>query len=351
MTVDDCYRELGVRPDASDAEIKAAWRKLAARWHPDRNPSPQALRKTQRINQALEEIRRARREEQADDQTAQDTHDPADEATPDQTAQDAACAVVDVDIGLTLEEVATGCVRMLTGQHTRACTACAGSGRQPHATDCPDCTGSGRTAQPMWFAWMAPGSACPACEGRGSVHAVCTDCDGTGQVRCSWHARVALPPGLRAGSTVDAMAEVADGALPVRLRLTIGIQPHAVFTADADGTLHCSMPVDGFAWTAERWTDVPTATGLQQMRLRRGSLKYRVKGGGLPWQADGSASDCLVAVTPLFPAELDRAQQAAIDTLVAGNTGDASSEAGRRMADWLARVQDWEHRLRAAPRD
>ena len=50
MHLDDSYHELGLAPGSSDAEVKAAWRRLSARWHPDRNDSPQALRKMQRIN-------------------------------------------------------------------------------------------------------------------------------------------------------------------------------------------------------------------------------------------------------------------------------------------------------------
>ena len=66
MHVDDPYHELGLAPGCSDAEVKAAWRRLSARWHPDRNDSPQALRKIQRINRALEDIRKARGEPQAE---------------------------------------------------------------------------------------------------------------------------------------------------------------------------------------------------------------------------------------------------------------------------------------------
>ena len=62
MHLDDSYHELGLAPGSSDAEVKAAWRRLSARWHPDRNDSPQALRKMQRINWALKAIRQARAE-------------------------------------------------------------------------------------------------------------------------------------------------------------------------------------------------------------------------------------------------------------------------------------------------
>lgn len=66
MHLDDSYHELGLAPGSSDAEVKAAWRRLSARWHPDRNDSPQALRKMQRINWALKAIRQARAEPAAE---------------------------------------------------------------------------------------------------------------------------------------------------------------------------------------------------------------------------------------------------------------------------------------------
>lgn len=335
MTVDDCYRELGVTPDASDAEIKAAWRKLAARWHPDRNPSPQALRKTQRINQALEEIRRIRREEQAEAQNATE-----DDPTPSPTASDSTPdSTVDQVVELTLEDIATGCTRELRGELAQTCSACEGSGRALQPAPCPSCAGAGRVNQPLWFAWMGPATECSTCEGQGTVQADCPACAATGRLPARhWHCRADLPAGLRAGSTVTATA-VLDGGGTLALRLRIQVLPHALFTADPDGTLSCTVPVDGFAWMAERWVDVPTARGLQQMRLRRNALKYRIKGGGLPWQDTGSVADCLVQVTPLFPQTLSAAQVAAIETLVAGNTGDAGTEAGRQMADWHRRVK------------
>ena len=107
------------------------------------------------------------------------------------------------------------------------------------------------------------------------------------------------------------------------------LQPHEFFTAEADGTLKCELPVDGFAWMANRWIEVPTPRGLQQMKLRRGYLSYRIKDAGLPWASDAQAADCIVTVVPMFPQEFSREQEAAIDRLVASNSG-AAGTAGRR---------------------
>jgi hypothetical protein len=69
--------------------------------------------------------------------------------------------------------------------------------------------------------------------------------------------------------------------------------------------------VDGFAWMANRWIDVPTPGGLQQMRLRRGFLTYRIKGQGWPLPAGDERADCIVTVDPQFPEELSSQQASA----------------------------------------
>ena len=60
LGTDDAFSELGLSPDASESEVKAAWRKLVSQWHPDRNDSALAVARIQRINRAFEEIRNAR---------------------------------------------------------------------------------------------------------------------------------------------------------------------------------------------------------------------------------------------------------------------------------------------------
>jgi len=110
--------------------------------------------------------------------------------------------------------------------------------------------------------------------------------------------------------------------------------------------LKCELPVDGFAWMANRWVEVPTPRGLQQMRLRRGHLNYRIRNAGLPWTTAAEAADCIVTVVPMFPDELSHQQEAAIDRLVASNSGTAGTPAGDRMAAWNRVVSGWRDRRR-----
>ena len=338
MNVDDCYHELGVAPGSSDAEVKAAWRRLAARWHPDRNDSPQALRKIQRINQALEEIRRSKRElalEGEGDGEAGGAREPAVEHT----------------VELTLEEIASGCTRELRGEVIDDCADCHGTGLEPEPAACGECGGTGRVRQPLWFGWVASTIECGACQGHGSTRQGCPACDASGKSPArKYRCRVELPAGLRTGNVLDVAARVQgrnrrDHQLALRVR--IALRAHEFFSVEPDGTLCCELPVDGFAWIANRWTEVPTPRGLQQMRLRRGTLNYRIKGAGLPWQAAGACGDCIVNVVPLFPEVFSPGQEKAIDRLVASNTGARATAAGARRAGWDRLIEGWEARIKA----
>lgn len=347
MSVEDCYQELGVAPDASDAEVKAAWRRLAARWHPDRNHSPQALRKIQRLNQALEEIRQRRREAAG---AAEEEVTPAQPAAPDPTEAPGEPGVRLHEALITVEEAAAGCVRELHGEIVEECVHCAGSSRALQPSACEACAGSGRSAQPMWFAWLSPSMTCNACAGAGEIRQACPACAGRGKAQpLGYRCRLDIPAGVRHGSVLPATARVQgrrqQPAVPLQVR--VSILPHELFTLADDGTVGCELPVDGFAWMAERWVQVPTLRGLQQMRLRRGALSYRIKSAGLPWQDGGRCADGIVNVVPVFPPDLDAAQEALVEALVSSNTGRLGTDAAARAAAWQARIERWQTRVGA----
>ena len=328
MTIDESYRELGLAPGSTDSQVKEAWRRLAARWHPDRNASPHALKKIQRINRALDEIRRAKGE---------------DGSSAEAPAASPAGPVVEHTVHIRLEEACTGCIRELQGEVREECGECAGTGLHQRPSTCGDCGGSGSVRPHLWFSWLSGSTECGTCAGQGTRRLRCPACEGSGHARPrKYRCRVEVPAGARTGTLLSVRARVHGRSRhhEVDLRVRVELLPHALFTLQPDGNVHCEMPVDGFAWMAERWTEVPTPRGLQQMRLRRGFLSYRIKGQGLPaGEAQPAAADCMVTVVPLFPEELDARQQALVDKLVAGNTGAAATAAGQRMAQWQAAMR------------
>jgi molecular chaperone DnaJ len=125
------------------------------------------------------------------------------------------------------------------------------------------------------------------------------------------------------------------------LELEVEIEPHPLFSLDEEGVLRCEMPVNGYAWMAGRWVDVPTPGGLQQMRLNRDALVYRLRGQGFPATLRGPRGDYLVKVLPVFPAQPDAAQEALLDQLIASSSQAAGADGKQPLGQWQRRVKGW----------
>lgn len=330
MSIDLAYAELGLPPGASESEVRAAWRRLVSRWHPDRNRSADAVDLMQRINSAYERIRLSAS---------------AGGAAPPASAPAAAPArTLRRKVRLSLEEAALGCTRVLRGRLSDPCGACAGAGELHPAAACPRCQGSGTVRSSAWFGWLPTQADCSACAGSGRVPRACPRCAGAGRVDGAYRRSVRIPPGVRSGDLLSAAArgDAPDG-FDGTLELQVEVATHRLFVPADDGTLRCEMPVDGFAWLAGAWIDVPTLAGLHQMRLQRGRHAYRLRGQGLPLERGGRArGDYLITVLPSFPERLSARQQALLDELAqAPDHGGEGAEAAPLRA-WRRTLQAWE---------
>lgn len=333
MSINDAYVELGLEPGASDVEVKRAWRRMVSRWHPDRNASAEAAALIQRINGAYERIRLA-------------TVSSVDETDGVEAAAADEGRVLQRRVRLSIEDAVLGGTRQLRGRWVDTCVPCNGRGMLGQPQSCPSCRGSGRRRQEWWRAWPPTELACDDCQGRGERQATCPACDGGGQQTWRYRCTVRLPAGLRTGDVL--MADGGGrhrGGFDGRLELRIELAAHPLFEVDDDGTLRCQLPVDGFAWLAQRWIEVPSPSGLQQMRLRRGRLVYRLPGQGMPL-ARGSAGrgDYLVTVAPIFPDHSDAEQQALLERLA--TIAEARPE--QALTAWRQRLTAWERSRRAS---
>lgn len=350
MSIDTAYRELGLAPGASEAEIKAAWRKLVSRWHPDRNDSRAAVEKMQRINQAFEALRAGLEASPVVPGASEDAGQPAAEppATPDEpggsTEAQTGARPLQRRVKLSLEEAALGCVRVLKGQLTGACTACHGAGLRWPGGDCPSCEGSGRVRQRAWYGFTAHTVACEDCDGDGRARVVCTACDGSGkQPPRRYEMKVRIPAGVRDGDLLAVPADARRAGPPGGVDLRIELLPHPLFSLEPDGTVHCECPVDGFRWIAGREVEVPTLEGLQKLPLRRDEQVLRLKGRGFPTTRRGPRGDFVLSLRPTFPQPLSADQQILLDRLIA--TSGASGEGP--LADWQQRVRQWAKQIDA----
>jgi molecular chaperone DnaJ len=213
VDIDSAFAELGLTSDATERDVKAAWRRLASRWHPDRNDSPSASAKMQRINRAVEAIRQSGRlkpQASAHGQRADDV-DEAEVSPPGDTAQAAGNAAeppartLHRKVRLTLEEAAFGCTKVLSGKITATCSPCDGAGYRVLGGHCPACQGSGAIRQRSWFGWVGTQSECDACHGGGIAREACAACAGTGKAATQrYRVSVRFPHGVRHGDVLGA---------------------------------------------------------------------------------------------------------------------------------------------------
>ncbi|MEY4413024.1 MAG: hypothetical protein RIQ53_317 [Pseudomonadota bacterium] len=390
MDIDDAYSELGLRPGASAAAVKAAWRRLVSHWHPDRNPAAEAAALMQRINAAYDRIRLATvREAGADDgppggdaprEPASGARPHAREAREARGGPAGAGAGANADAGasagpraasgtdstgstggaggagsadadgpprvvrrrvrLSLEEAVRGATRSLRGRLREQCGACAGSGHAGEPLGCATCRGSGQRRSDWWVAWPPRSTPCEDCGGTGLRQQPCPVCEGAGALTRHYCCTVRLPPGLRDGDRLSADGGGGHrGGFDGRLALEVRWTPHPLLRVDAEGLLRSELPVDGCAWLAERWVEVPSPTGALQMRLRRGRLVYRLPGQGLPQArgADAARGDLVVTVRPVFAPTLDAEQQALLERLAA----IAEAHPPPALRAWQQRLQAW----------
>ncbi len=357
MDTRHAFAELGLAPGASAHEVKAAWRRLVSQWHPDRNASAGAVARMQRINDAFQIIRRSGLDAPSEappraarppaPQPPQQPTSSAPPSPPPRPDEAVPRRTVQRKVRLTLEEAASGCTKVLQGKVVDTCETCAGRGYGLPEAACLPCEGSGEVKQAAWFGWLNTRLACEACGGKGTTRVECGDCRGTGKLdvrRYQIHARI--PHGVRGGDTLNVNAQrTRSPQAAVDLQLRIELIDHPLFTLDEDRTVHCTMPVDGFAWIANRSISVPTLTGMQPLALHRDRVTYRLKHQGFPLERRGERGDHVVTVQPIFPERLSADQDILLDQLIAALSGPQGHASDHRLRTWQRELRAWERRL------
>lgn len=359
MGTDNAYAELGLAPGASEPEVKAAWRRLASQWHPDRNRSAGAAGRMQRINLAFEALREAGfPEEPGETAPVEPAPRPAD-VEPDPAAVDEAAAppapprrTIRRKVRLSLEEAALGCTRVLRGKEREICAACQGSGLQRPPQTCPDCAGAGQRKQAGWYGLFSSLTDCTTCQASGVLQQACAGCGGSGQRdSAGYRVTVRLPPGVRSGDELHVDARrMRPGHSPGDLLIRVELQTHPVFQLDDDGTLRCEVPVNGFAWAAGRPVMVPTLAGLQPLVLQQGRLDYHLPGEGFPASRRGPRGDLRLRIVPRFPETLSTDQQSLLDQLIVATAAD-SPHADPHLRAWQQTLRAWERGRRRPDAD
>jgi molecular chaperone DnaJ len=346
--VSEFYSLLGISREASDTEIKKAYRKLAMEYHPDRNPSPQAEAKFKEITEAYEVLRDPQKRAMYDRYGKAGLsgagggygfhHVDLSEAlnifmrdfgamggfeslfggrrsrTEERRGQD-----IRVTVRLTLSEVALGAKKTVKLKSLERCQTCEGSGAKPgtQPTTCSTCNGSGevRRATRSMFGQFISVAPCPTCGGEGRVISQpCEVCRGEGRVRGERSVTVDIPAGV---STNNYLTLRGQGAAGPRngpngdLLVMLDIKDDERFERQGDDLVF-DLPVSFSQAALGGDHEVPTPYGKDQLRIPPGTQPetvLRIRGKGLPILGQDGKGDLLVRVRVWTPEHLSEEQE------------------------------------------
>jgi molecular chaperone DnaJ len=341
----DYYGILGVARDASDDEIKRAYRKLARKFHPDVNPDPEAQERFKEINTAYEVLSDDRKRQIVD--LGGDPYAPGGglggpgspgsgpfvgfqdimdaffgTATgggrgPRPRTRPGADAVLPLE--LDLAETAFGVEAPITVATAVVCTTCSGAGTAPgtQPVTCEVCGGHGQvqSVQRTFLGQVVSSRPCVACQGTGTtIPEPCPNCAGDGRVRARRSLTVKIPAGVEDGMRIRlaGQGEVGPGGGPAGdLYVEIRERPHDVFSRKGDD-LHCRVTVPMTAAALGTALTIKTLDGEEQLEVRPGTqpgATLRLRARGVPHLRGTGRGDLYVHLDVRTPTKLDPEQE------------------------------------------
>lgn len=335
----DFYEVLGVGREAASEEIKRAYRQMALKYHPDRNPGDaEAEKKFREAAEAYEVLSDDQKRARYDRYGHAGLEGAAvhDFRSPD----DIMSAFSDIfggglfgdifgerrrgprqgpDLLMKLEidliEAARGTTRNIEISRQEFCTECRGSGARKGTapTTCNYCGGRGQIVQSRGFFQVA--TTCPACGGEGvRITDPCPGCKGAGRVPTVFKHTLAVPPGVESGMTLQVrnQGELGDmGAPRGNLRIQIMVKRHPFFERRRND-LYCQVPISFAQAALGAEIEVPTLEGPDRMQVPRGTQsgeQIRLRGRGMPDISGRGRGDELVEVVVETPRHLTPRQE------------------------------------------
>lgn len=338
----DYYSILEVERNASHEDIKKAYRKMALKYHPDRNPgNKEAEEYFKKAAEAYEVLGDQEKRQRYDTYGREglkgyDIHgftnfDDIFEHFSDifggsifeeffgtRTRRRAARKgpSLRVDIDIDLREVATGVEKTINLNRREYCDVCGGSGLKPgtSATTCSHCRGKGETQQTQGFFTFR--STCPKCGGHGKViESPCYRCNGQGRIAKRAQVAVQVPPGIEDGVRlrVAGQGEPGENGAPRGdLYCDIHVRPHPLFQREGSHLI-CELPISLTQAALGYELDMPTLKGATaKLRIPRGTQNGDVitlKGEGLPSMQSWGKGDLLVRIVVEVPTRLTARQE------------------------------------------
>lgn len=373
MSSKDFYETLGVARSASDDEIKKAYRKLAMKYHPDRNPgNAEAEEKFKEIQKAYD-ILSDKQKRSAYDQYGHAGVDPnmggggfgggfggfggaqgfdfgdifsqmfggtAGGRQPNYQGADLQYAVE-----ITLEEAAKGIKKRITIPTYEECDVCHGSGAKAgtSATTCSTCHGTGTIHVRQAIFQMQ--QTCPTCHGTGKeIKDPCVKCRGEGRVKTTKTVEVNIPAGIDDGQRIRLSGEGEPGmhgAPSGDLYVVVHVKEHKTFERNGLD-LHCEMPISFAIAALGGEVEVPTLDGKVKLSIPKETQtgrRMRVKGKGIKSLRSSAVGDLYCHVVVETPVNLTDRQKELLEEFEKISTGMERSQTPRQKS-FFDKVRD-----------
>lgn len=345
MSKRDYYEILGISRTATEVEIKTAYRKLAMKFHPDRNPgNAVAEEKFKEAAEAYAVIADTEKRSLYDrfghagvsasagggggfDPTVFSGFEDilgglfGDLFGGRRPGGSQRGADLRYDLEITFEESARGAETSIQIPRQENCETCRGSGSAPGSSPsvCPQCRGQGQVRTQHAFLTVA--RTCAQCRGNGRIITKpCQTCRGAGRVTKERKIIVKIPPGIATGQQLRLESQGEGGAAggpPGHLYVVVHVREHAFFRRDGMN-LFCEIPVNFTTVALGGEVQVPTLDGVENVRVPEGTqtgTTLRLRGKGMPDVSGRGKGDLLATVQVITPKKLSREQRQLLEQL------------------------------------
>ncbi|MFP1630259.1 molecular chaperone DnaJ [Zhengella sp. ZM62] len=370
MAKADFYETLGVARGADEKELKSAFRKLAMKYHPDRNPGDaEAEKKFKEVGEAYEVLKDPQKRAAYDrfghsafengmgggggpggfggggfSDIFEDIFGEMMGGGRRRSGGRERGADLRYNMEITLEEAFQGKTAQIRVPTSVSCDECSGSGAKPgtQPETCATCGGAGRVRASQGF--FSIERTCPTCQGRGqTIKDPCPKCSGAGRVTEERSLSVNIPAGIEDGTRIRLAGEGEAGMRggPAGdLYIFLSVKPHEFFQRDG-ADLFCSVPISMTTAALGGQFDVTTLDGSQaRVKVTEGTQngkRFRLKGKGMPVLRQPTMGDLYIQVAVETPQNLSKRQRELLEEFETISSKDNSPQS----AGFFSRMKDF----------
>ena len=370
MSKRDYYDVLGVQKAVTKDELKSAYRKLALKYHPDRNKSPEAEEKFKEISEAYAVLSDQEKRKRYDtyghvgnEEVFRGSEDNFAEIFKDIGFGNVGDIFEQIfgrmggggggfnndpfsfnsrtsnrrrrgrdllyDVNMTLEEVVKGKKEEIQIPTIEDCSVCSGTGASPGTSPkiCPTCNGQGQTRRVYnqnQFSTFISLDTCNTCHGEGKIlEKPCNTCHGNGKVRKTNNLKIDIPSGVEDGVTlrISGKGESIQGGMNGDLLVRVHVLPHQLFKVLDDGDLMYNYDISFIDLILGTETRVPTIDGTEKLKIpacTKSNAVFKIKGKGLPRYGKFGRGSQYVKIEVKLPDKINDSPKKSIKRFIKG---------------------------------